>query len=105
MSQSKFDEDECVKFIRKELPSNVNEAYSDDEILYVIDIIYDYYEKEGFLSLDAEITDEEELDVSKLTQYVKKQLANDKEILMDPDDVDLIVKGELDYEESLEDFI
>lgn len=103
--QTTFDEDECVKFIRNELPDTVNDSYSDDEILYIVDIIWDYYEKQGYLSLNAEITDEEELDEEKLTEYVKKQIANDKELLMDPKDVPLIVKGELDYEESLEDFI
>jgi hypothetical protein len=104
-NQNLFDEDEAVKFIRRELPENVNMQYTDDEILYVIDIIWDYYEKEGLLELNSELTDEEELDVNDLTEYVKKQLARDKEFLMDPKDVGLIVKGELDYEESLEDFV
>lgn len=102
-NQNVFDEDEAVKFIRRELSENVNMQYTDDEILYVIDIIWDYYEKEGLLELSSELTDEEELDVNDLTEYVKRQLARDKEILMDPKDVGLIVKGELDYEESLED--
>lgn len=100
-----FDEDKCVEFIRKELPADVNEAWDDDEIIYVVDIIWDYYEKMGFLSLDAAVTDEEELDIDKLIAYVEKQVKNDKEALMDPKDLPLIVKGEIDYEQSLEDFI
>ncbi len=100
-----YDEDAAVKFIRKLLPAEVSERYDDDEILYVIDIIWDWYEKNGYLSLNSDVTDDEEIDVSKLTAYVKKELKNDGEVLMDPADVDLIVKGELEYEESLEDFI
>lgn len=103
--EMKYDEDECVKFIRRELPAEVNEAWDDDEILYVVDIIWDYYEKEGFLSLDAAVTDDEELDIDKLIAFVEKQIKNDEEALMDPKDLPLIVKGEIDYEQSLEDFI
>ncbi len=100
-----FDEDKAVKFIREMLPANVNEQYDDDEILYVIDTIWDYYERNGYLSLDASVTDEEDMDVAKLTAYVRKEIANDNEIVMDPADADLIVKGELAYEQSLEDFV
>lgn len=100
-----FDEDKAIEFIRKYVGENVSSQYSDDEILYIIDIIWDYYEKNGYLSLDSDVTDEELLDPDKLVAYVKKEIANDKEILMDPKDVEKIVKGELNYEESLEDII
>lgn len=100
-----FDEDKCVAFIRGELSPEVNERWTDDEILYVVDIIWDYYEKEGLLSLDASVTEEEELNIDKLVDYVTRQLKNDTEIVMDPDHIPLIVKAELDYEQSLEDFI
>lgn len=103
--QYKFDEDNAVKFIRKELPQEVSEKYSDDELLCIIDIIWDYYEKKGFLSLDMDESDEEFLDADDLTKYVKKEVKNDNELMMDPKDVERIVKAELDYEESLESFI
>ena len=47
--------------------------------------------------------EEEEHDLGRLSEYVKAQLKKDKEIEMDPADVDLIVKGEIEYEESIED--
>lgn len=101
----KFDEDNAVKFIRQELPADVNERYDNDDILCIIDIIWDYYERKGFLSLNLEETEEEVLDVDDLLKYVKKEVKNDDELIMDNKDVEKIVKAELDYEESLEDFI
>ncbi|MBD5183955.1 MAG: hypothetical protein HDS97_03580 [Bacteroidales bacterium] len=101
----KYDESEAVKFIRKLLPADKQDQYTDDEILYVIDIMYDWYEKNGYLSLDMNVTEEEDTDIEKLTTYVKKEIARDGEVEMDPSDIDIIVKGELEYEESLEDFI
>lgn len=99
----KYDEDRAIEFIRNFVGETVSEQYTDDEILYVIDVIWDYYERKGFTSLSAKATENEELDEEDLVAYVKKELAQDNEILMDPDDLSKIIKGELDYEESLED--
>lgn len=100
-----FDEDNAIKFIRQFVGEKISDKYSDDELLYVIDTIWDYYERNGMLSLDSEITDDEILDIDKLVAYVKKEVANDDELMMDPADIPQIVKGELEYEESLEDFV
>ena len=39
-----YDEEEAVKFIRK---NNHGLSLSDDEINYIIDLMYDYYESRG----------------------------------------------------------
>ncbi|MDE6095736.1 MAG: hypothetical protein K2G52_06060 [Muribaculaceae bacterium] len=104
-NQYSFDEDNAVRFIRAELPPAVSDKYDDDDILCVVDVIWDYYEKKGFLSLNDMETEEEQLDVDDLTKYVKKEIKNDEELIMDPKDIELVVKAELDYEESLENFI
>ena len=98
-----FDEDKALVFIRQYIGEKISQKYSDDEILEIIDLIWDYYENKGFLSLDLDETEEEILDADDLTAYVKKELANNEELMIDPSDVGLIVKAELEYEESLED--
>lgn len=97
-----FDEDKALVFIRQYVGEKISKKYSDDEILEIIDLIWDYYENKGYLSLDLEDTEEEILDADDLILYVKKELANDEEIMMDPNDIGVIVKAELEYEESLE---
>ena len=99
----KYDEDDAIKFIRATLPEDVNAKYDDDEILFIIDTIWDWYEKNGYLDIDTNVTDEEEMDLDALTAFVKKEVARDGEILMDPVDIEMIVKGEVQYEESIED--
>ena len=42
-----YDEDAAVSFIRDYVPQNVSDQYSDDEILYVIDAIWDFYENQN----------------------------------------------------------
>lgn len=97
-----FDEDKALEFIRTSVGAKISEKYSDDEILFIIDTIWDYYEDKGLLSLDLDETEEEILDSDALIDYVKKEVANDEELMMDPSDISKIVKAELEYEESLE---
>lgn len=98
-----FDEDLAIKFIRQYIPENVSMQYSDDEIIYIIDLIWDYYDKKGLTSLEDIDAEEDLLDVDDLIAYVKKEIARENEVLMDPKDVGYIVKGELEYEKSLDD--
>lgn len=100
----KFDEDDALKFIRAALPASRNEQISDDEILYVIDCIWDWYEKNGYLTINSDITDEEEINIDKLVAYVRKELTRAGETLLVPEDLEPIIKAELQYEESIEDF-
>lgn len=102
-TQFEYDEDMAVAYIRKAVGENVSSQYSDDEILLVIDIIWDYYERKGLTSLSKKTTDEEVLDEEALTKYVRKEIKSDGQMLMDPADLDKIISAELDYEESLED--
>lgn len=99
-----YDEDKAVEFIREFLPADIRDKYTDDEILFVVDCIWDYYESKGLLELSADVDDEEELDTSDLTTYVRKALRKDGEIVMDDADLEYIVKGELAYEETLDVF-
>ena len=99
----KYDEDDAIRFIRETLPAQVSERYDDDDILYVIDIIWDWYEKNGYLKIDAGVTEEEELDIAKLSAFVAKEIRKDGEVVRDPGVIFLRVNGELEYEESIED--
>lgn len=99
-----FDEKQCALFIRRELGESADD-YTDDELLYVVDLIWDYYEKKGLLSL-SDFSDEEEelLDEDELIKYVKIELRKlDGEVSLAEGDIPAIVKAELKYEESLED--
>lgn len=98
-----YDEDMAIQFIRNFAGEDISRQFSDDEILFIIDIIWDFYEKKGYLAVNSSVTNDELLDEDELIAYVRKELKNDNTLIMDPKDVGVIVKGELEYEESLED--
>lgn len=100
-----YDEDEAVDFIRDFLPNEIKNKYTDNDILMVIDIIWDYYESKGLTTLPSEDEeDEEEVDIDALTAYVTKEIKKDDEMIMDTADIKFIIQGELAYEKTLDIF-
>ena len=96
-----YDEDEAIKFIKAFVPQDLKNKYSDDDILIIIDTIFDYYDEKGFMDIDAD--DDEEVDVSvpDLVGYVKNSLRKDSDNIIEMDDVMNLVLGELEYEKTL----
>lgn len=99
-----YDENEAIKFIRDYMPENIRDNYTDDEILNVLDMIWDYYEDNGYLEIPAADTDDglsSSPAADDLLKYVNKMLGKDKLAVVDSDDVHYIVEGELAYEKSI----
>lgn len=99
-----YEENDAVKYILSNLPSDVAEKYSDDDILLVIDIIFEFYENKGYFDLNDIDESDDEFDESELFEFVKKSLKKDKDNPVDLDDVENIVHLELEYEDSIDDF-
>ena len=98
-----YDENIAIKQIRKVLSDKSNTIYDDDEILNVIDMIWDFYDENGMLDIDLEDgEDDSEAIYSELCDYVVRMLKKDKEAKILPEDVPAIVKAEVDYELRLE---
>lgn len=101
-NEMRFDEDEAIKFIRNYMPENIRNLYSDDEILNIIDMIWDYYEQNGLLEITCEeYSDDSNPELPKILDYVSKMLKKDKLAVVDTNDVHYIVEGELEYEKSI----
>lgn len=97
-----YDEQAAINYIRAKVPALAAKDYDDDEVLNVIDMIFDYYEENGFLDLNLDNDGPDELDTADLLAYVHKMVAKDPESPFSVDEVEKIVLAELDYEDSLE---
>jgi hypothetical protein len=93
-----YDDDEAILFIRNQLPQEMKEKFSDDDLNYLIDLIYEYYEKKGFLN-DEET--EVDIDLDELTAYVIKNAKKNKVGTYSEDEIHFIVDGEIAYCDSL----
>ncbi|MDE6099986.1 MAG: hypothetical protein K2L46_08850 [Paramuribaculum sp.] len=99
-----FDESAVLKEMRKSLPENI--SYSDDDLLNIVDMIWDYYEMNGLLDVDIDSendTDDEEIDiVSELIDYARRMLKKDKACKVNPDHLEALIRAELAYEDALD---
>lgn len=91
-----YDDQEAIKYIQSHLPQDAQGKFTDDEVLYISDTVYDYFESNGMLEDD----EAQDIDVEDLTNYVIKQSKRDG-FKFDPEMVGWVVNAELDYEETL----
>lgn len=95
-----YDEDAAVQFIRNQLPQELKAKFSDDDLNYIVDLIYEYYESKGYLSEEAEEV-EVEVDLDDLTAFVVKNAKKDKVGQYTDDEIRFIVDGEIAYCDTL----
>ena len=97
-----YDDDEAIKFIKNYLPENMREKFSDDDIEYIIDLIYEYYSEQGLLDDDESDDDiDVEIDEDEMVAYVIKQAKSDGVGKFEADEIAFVVRGELEYCESI----
>lgn len=93
-----FTESDAIKAMRAAVPADKAGVYTDDELLGVIDIIWDYYEDHGLLDVDGEA----DVDMADLVRHVAKTLRADTGGVIDPADAEALVRAEVAYEDSLD---
>lgn len=97
-----YDENKAVEYINNALIDSGKSAYPEDEILNVIDMIWDYYEENGLLEIDANFEADEDEDISsELCDYIARMLKKDRQALIKSEDIATIVDAEIEYEDSL----
>jgi len=96
-----YDDDEAVKFIQNYLPQELKEKFSADDINYIIDLIYEFYESKDLFNDDDDDEDEfVEIDEDELIQFVITNAQKDKVGHFNVDEITFIVQGELEYCDS-----
>ena len=91
-----YSEDDAIRHMREAVAGA--EAYDDDQLLNLIDIIFDYYDENGDLEIDV---DDEEEDLAEIAAYAAKMLASDSGNEIHPDHIAPLIAAEIDYELSL----
>ena len=97
-----YDENEAVAYMRKALENSGSTGiYDDDELLNLVDIIWDFYEQNGLLDIEADPDDDADDVESEVVDYVVRMLKKDKDACIAVEDVPVMVKAEMEYEDSV----
>ena len=86
-----------LAFIRERIPFDAKKHYSDETILYMMDLIVDYYYESGILESDEEEVD---IDLDVVTDYVCKKAKEDGVTNFEPEYVLFVVQADLDFQEQ-----
>lgn len=103
---TEFDENNAVKFMRQTVGDTLSAKYpDDDELINLIDLIFDYFQANGMLDIDIsddDIDEDDEIDLDDLATYVGRMLKKDKGATLTEDDARPFIEAYFAYEDSLD---
>ena len=88
-----FEENDAINYIKEHV--DAARSYADDDILLLIDTIFEYDESQ------PDDAPDECFEAERVAQYVARQLKRDPECTIAAEHVLDLVKAEQDYEETL----
>ena len=96
------DDARTVEFIKQNLPQELKEKFTDDELYYFLDVIVEYYTESGILESAPDKDGYIDIDIEAIAQHMAKQAKKDGIGEFSPEDLRWIVEGEMDYAEGLD---
>ncbi len=98
--QFEYDDDASVAFIQNYLPLELKGRFSNDELNYIVDLMYEFYEDKGFMD-EGQEDEEVEIDEDELIEFVVKQSKKNEVGKFAPEEIAFIVQGEFSYCDTL----
>ena len=86
-----------LAFIRERIPFDAKKHYSDETILYMMDLIVDYYYESGILESNEEEID---IDMEEVAKYVASLAEQVGIARRDLQEIRLIAEADLDFQEQ-----
>ena len=93
-----FDESAAIRFILDFIPEQDHKGMTEDDVQFILDSIYDYYESEGLVEDDEAV--EADIDESDMFDFVKAD-ASANNIKLTDEQIRLILEGEYEYGKSI----
>ena len=86
-----------IAFIRRQLPIDMKDSYSDERLSWMLDAIAGYYYESGVLESTA---DEIDIDMDEVAAYVVSLAEQELGLKFDPQEIRLIAEADLDFQEA-----
>ena len=85
-----------VAFIQNNLPQDLKDKFSEEDIYYIIDVLLEYFQ-----NAEADSDGYFDVDLDEVTDYIIRQSKKDKYGDFRHDEVFFVVQAELDYNDQL----
>ena len=93
-----FDDSKCIEYILNLIPAEDRKGISEEDVQYVLDVIYDYYKSEGLL--DENVAKDSYVDEDAELDYIMKAAKEDG-VKLTSEQIQLILDGEFEYGKSI----
>ncbi len=93
-----YDDDDAVKFIVNLVTPEMKERVTEDNVNYVLDVLYDFYDEKGYMG--DETAEEASIDEEEMLKYVIKAAKKDG-IDLSEDEIQFVLDAEYEYGKSL----
>ncbi len=93
-----FDDSKCIEYILNLIPEQDREGITEDDVQYVLDVIFDYYESEGLM--DENVAKDSYVDEDAELNYIMKAAKEDG-VKLTYEQLQLILDGEFEYGKTI----
>lgn len=90
----------AVAFIKQQLPQELKEKFSEDQLYYFLDLIADYYATSGVLDATPDKDGYVDIDIEKMATELSKQAAKEKMGVFTPEEISFVIEAEMDFAEG-----
>lgn len=92
-----LDDEKTIEFIKNRLPQDLKETFTDDDLVYFLDTLYDYYNESGCLEVEPDAEGYVDIDLETIAEYLAKEAKKDEIGEFAPEDLYFVVEAELEY--------
>lgn len=90
----------AVAFIKQQLPQELKEKFSEDQLYYFLDLIADYYATSGVLDATPDKDGYVDIDIEKMATKLSNQAAKEKMGVFTPEEISFVIEAEMDFAEG-----
>ena len=90
----------AVAFIKQQLPQELKEKFSEDQLYYFLDLIADYYATSGVLDATPDKDGYVDIDIEKMATELSNQAAKEKMGVFTPEEISCVIEAEMDFAEG-----
>lgn len=90
----------AVAFIKQQLPQELKEKFSEDQLYYFLDLIADYYATSGVLDATPDKDGYVDVDIEKMATELSNQAAKEKMGVFTPEEISFVIEAEMDFAEG-----
>ncbi len=94
------DDARAVAFIRQQLPLELKDKFSEEQLYYFLDLIAEYYANSGVLDATPDEDGYVDIDIEKMATELVKKAARENIGTFTSEELAFVIEAEMDFAES-----